>query len=194
MHYYALEHTMSRILLQKNERGEEMPISFMSVPLKKHELNYSLVQKQAFSMVKVVKYFWYYILHSHSLVYVPCTAVKSILTQQDVAVNNQATWVSKVQEFDVDIRPMKLVHGQGLYKLIEESEKGETYPNFLFFGLRDEWFSDIAYFLTYGRCPDHLKGKYRRSLQLRATKFVIIDYILYKRGLDDMFLRCVDAD
>ena len=57
MHCYASEHTMSGILLQKTVRGEEMPISFMSVPLEKHEIYYSLVDKQAFAMVKVVKYF-----------------------------------------------------------------------------------------------------------------------------------------
>ena len=93
---YAFEHTMSGMLLQKNDKGEEMPISFMSIPLKKHELNYSLSEKQAFTVVKVVKFFRYYILHSHSVVYVPSTAVKSILTQQDVAVNNRATWAAKV--------------------------------------------------------------------------------------------------
>ena len=48
MYWYASDHTMSSILLQKNEKGEEMPISFMSIPLKKHEMNYSLIEKQAF--------------------------------------------------------------------------------------------------------------------------------------------------
>ena len=45
MYCYAFDHTMSCILLQKNEKGEEMPISFMSIPLKKHELHYSLTEK-----------------------------------------------------------------------------------------------------------------------------------------------------
>ena len=45
MYYYTSDHTMSGILLQKNEKGEEMPISFMSVPLKRHEMNYSLTKK-----------------------------------------------------------------------------------------------------------------------------------------------------
>lgn len=36
---------MSGILPQKNELGEEFPIAFMSIPLKKHELNYSLNEK-----------------------------------------------------------------------------------------------------------------------------------------------------
>ncbi|XP_059075168.1 uncharacterized protein LOC131875151 [Cryptomeria japonica] len=64
------------ILLQKNELGKEFPIEFMSIPLKKHELNYSLNEKQAFTVVKAVKHFRYYILHSHSIVFVPNSAVK----------------------------------------------------------------------------------------------------------------------
>lgn len=50
---YASKHTMSGILLQKNEENEEVPISFMSVPLKKHELKYSLMEKQAFVLINM---------------------------------------------------------------------------------------------------------------------------------------------
>lgn len=55
MYCYTSEHTMLGILLQKNEKNEEVPISFMSFPLKKHELRYSLAEKQDFIVVKVIK-------------------------------------------------------------------------------------------------------------------------------------------
>lgn len=90
---YASEHTLSGILLQKNEDNEEVPIYFMSVPLKKHELKYSLMEKQAYAVVKAVKQFRYYIIHSHAVIYVPHSAVKSILTQRDIGMNNRASWV-----------------------------------------------------------------------------------------------------
>ncbi|XP_059066647.1 uncharacterized mitochondrial protein AtMg00860-like [Cryptomeria japonica] len=93
---YASEHTMSGILLQMDESGIEAPIPFMSVPLKKHELKYSLSEKQAFAMVKAIKQFWYYILHSRAVVFVPDSVVKSILTQQEVGLNKRATWVTKI--------------------------------------------------------------------------------------------------
>lgn len=109
---------MSEILLQKNEENEEVPISFMSVSLKKNELKYSLMEKQALSLVKVVKQFTYYILHSHAIVYVPHSVVKSILTQKDIRMNNRSSWVSTIHEFNLYIKPTKLVRGQGLCKLI----------------------------------------------------------------------------
>lgn len=55
IYYYASKHTMSGILLQKNEDNDEVPISFMSIPLKKHEIKYSIMEKQAYAVVKVMK-------------------------------------------------------------------------------------------------------------------------------------------
>lgn len=82
---------LSGILTQKNNQGNKSPIVFMSVPLKKNEFKYPLIEKKAFVFVKVVKQFKYYILHSHSVIYVPKTVVKSILTQQDVGLNRRDT-------------------------------------------------------------------------------------------------------
>lgn len=48
------------------------------------------------------------------MVYVPKIAVKRILTQQDVGMNKRVTWVSKLQEYDIDIKPTKVVRGKGL--------------------------------------------------------------------------------
>ena len=45
---YASDHTMSSIMLQRNEKGEEVPISFIGIPLKKHELCYSMAKKKPF--------------------------------------------------------------------------------------------------------------------------------------------------
>ena len=86
---YASEHTLSSILTQKDDQANQAPIAFMSISLKKHELNYTQIEKHAFSMVKALKQFMYYILHSHSVVYVPETIVKSILTQQEVGMNKR---------------------------------------------------------------------------------------------------------
>lgn len=93
---YASKRSLSSILTQQNDEGNEAPIAFMSVPLKKHELNYTPTEKHAFTVVKALKQFRYYILHSHSIVYVPETTVKSILTQQEVGMNKRAVWVAKV--------------------------------------------------------------------------------------------------
>ena len=64
---YALEHTMSSILTQKDDQVNEALIAFMRIPLKKHGINYNQIEKHAFIVVRALKQFRYYILHSLQL-------------------------------------------------------------------------------------------------------------------------------
>ena len=77
---YASEHTIAVVLLQKNDQGEEQPIDFFSKILRNGEVKYNIMEKQAYSLVKALKDFRIYILHSHVIAYVPSSVVKSILT------------------------------------------------------------------------------------------------------------------
>ena len=69
-------------------------------------------------MVRALKNFIFYVLHSHLVIYVPDPVVKSILAQQDVGCNNKGVWIAKVQEYDIEIKPTKLVRGNALYKAL----------------------------------------------------------------------------
>ena len=78
---FASEHTVVFVLLQKNIKGKEQPISFFSKALRDAPLKYNIMEKQAFALIKALKYFRVYILHSHIIAFVPHTLVKDILTQ-----------------------------------------------------------------------------------------------------------------
>jgi hypothetical protein len=52
LYTFASEHSLAAILTQKDEQGDEYPVSFMSTGLQGVELNYPLVDKQAFSSIK----------------------------------------------------------------------------------------------------------------------------------------------
>jgi hypothetical protein len=77
---FAFEHTIAAVLLQKNNEGYEQPIAFFSKALRDVSLNYKIMEKQAFALVKAIKDFRVYILHSHTIAYVPNAVVKDILT------------------------------------------------------------------------------------------------------------------
>ena len=77
---YASEHTIVVVLLQKNNENMEQPIAFFSKMLRYGELKYDIMEKQAYALVKALKYFRVYILHSHIIADVPTSAVKGILT------------------------------------------------------------------------------------------------------------------
>ena len=80
---YASEHTIAIVLLQNNDQGEEQLIAFFNKMLRDGELKYDIMEKQAYALIKALKYFRIYILHSHLVAYVPSSVVNSILTQLD---------------------------------------------------------------------------------------------------------------
>ena len=59
-------------------------------------------------------------MHSKIIAQVPNAAIKDILTQPD-SEGNRGKWFAKIMEYDVDIRPTKFVKGQGLEKLLVDS-------------------------------------------------------------------------
>ena len=71
-------------------------------------------------MVKALKFFRIYVLHSKVIACVPNAAIKDVLTQPD-SEGKRGKWIAKIMEYDVDIRPTKLVKGQGLAKLLADS-------------------------------------------------------------------------
>lgn len=77
---FTFETTLAVVLLQKNENGDEQPISFFSKVMRNVELKYDIIEKQAHSLIQALKYFRVYVLHSSIIAYVPNGAVKNVLT------------------------------------------------------------------------------------------------------------------
>ena len=70
------------------------------------------MEKQAFALVKALKDFRVYILHSHIISFVPNLVVKDILTQDPDG--KRGKWIAVILEYDLEIKPTKLIKGQGL--------------------------------------------------------------------------------
>lgn len=80
---FASEHTIVGVLLQKNKEGYEQPIAFYSKTLRDAPFKYNILKKKAFAMIKALKDFRVYILHSHKVAYFPSIFINDILTQPD---------------------------------------------------------------------------------------------------------------
>ena len=81
-------------------------------------LRYNIMEKQAFALVKALKDFRVYILHSHIIAFVPNSVVKDILTQDPDG--KRGKWIAVILEYDLEIKPTKLIKGQGLARLMAE--------------------------------------------------------------------------
>jgi hypothetical protein len=75
------------------------------------------LEKQALSLVKAMMHFQTYILDFHVIAYVPSSLVKMFFNQQLREVK-WANWLAKIKEYDIEIKHLKEVKGQGLCKLI----------------------------------------------------------------------------
>ena len=117
---FSYEHTIAVVLLWKNNEGHEKTIFFFSKSLRDVTLNYNIMEKHAFSLVKTIKYFRVYILHSHIIAYVPNAVVKDILTR-DKPDGRRGKRTVVILEYDIEIKPTKLIKGQCLAKLMVES-------------------------------------------------------------------------
>ena len=87
----------------------EQPIEFFSKMLRDGELKYDIMEKQEYALVKALKYFRVYILHSHVIAHVPTIAVKGILTQPDLE-GRREKWIATLLEYEIEIKPTKLVN------------------------------------------------------------------------------------
>jgi len=116
---FASRHTITAVLLQKNDEGFEQPIALFSKALRDATLKYNIMEKQTFALVKAIKDFRVYILYSHVIAYVPNVVVKDILTQ-DVPDGKRGKWIATILEYDLEIKPTKLIKAQGLAKLMAE--------------------------------------------------------------------------
>jgi hypothetical protein len=92
---FTSEHTLATILLQKNDKGFEQPIAFFSKSLRDAELRYDILEKQVYAMVKALKAFRTYVLHSEIIAYVPTSSVKDILVQSD-SDGKRGRWLAKI--------------------------------------------------------------------------------------------------
>jgi hypothetical protein len=133
--------------------------------------------------------------------YGPNLAVKDVLSQVE-GLGSRGRWIAKIQEYDLEIRPTKLIKGQGLAKMLTKSnEKAlgmvnqvnneEWHPNLLKLEQVD-WYTDIIFYLKNLTCPRYLVGHKKRALRLKSSKYVLIRDGLGWKNPDGIILRCVD--
>jgi ribonuclease HI len=213
---FASYDTVAAVLLQKDEEDFDHPVAFFSRTLRDAELRYDPIDKQAYALIKALKAFRIYILHSKVIAYVPSSSVKDVLTQPDID-GKRARWIAKMIEFNIEVKPTKLVKGQGLAKLLAEENRKLLDINFIAEisensqadlaadGQHDsqqvaghlstcEWYAGIIHFLQKLEVPPELSLTQARALKLRAIKFCIYNNLLYWRDPAGLLLRCLDKE
>ena len=144
-----------------------------------------------YALVKALKDFRVYILHSHVIAHVPTDAVKGILTQLDPE-GRRAKWIATLLEYDIEIKPTKLIKGHGLANMLTDSNCESLQLNFVssqFHQLdtrvevmiefaTSPWYYDIIHVLQKLQAPAGLSKTRARSIKLKVAKFCILNQYL----------------
>jgi hypothetical protein len=211
---FASKDTIADVLLQRNVDDQEQPVAFFSKVLRDAEVKYEPLEKQAYALIKSLKAFRIYILQAKVIAYVPSSSIKDVLIQPDID-GKRSKWIAKLIEFDVEIKPTKLVKGQGLAKLLAEENCKLLEINFVGINAEDiqisedrgsdnlqvsphlvdcEWYSHIIYFLQNLSVPSDLTKTQGRALKLKAINFCINDNLLFWKNPTGILLRCINQE
>ena len=93
LYTFASDDSLAAVLTQKEDGGDEFPISFMSTGLQGAELNYPAMDKQAYAVFKEVKQFRPYILKNRTKVIVPHPALRSLFVKKELG-ERRGNWVT----------------------------------------------------------------------------------------------------
>ena len=187
-------------------------MSFFRKSIQVVDLKYDILEKKAYALVKALKSYRAYVLEYNITTYVPRSSVKEFFVQLD-SEGKRGKWIVKLQEYDLHINPTLLIKGQGISKLLSQSnckvlELHQTFTQLdapmtqsgqdniqefeIYFSL--PWYIDVIYFLKHLECPPYLKNMRVRSLKLKSIKFFILNQKLYWRDLADILLKFLDED
>ena len=133
--------------------------------------------------------------------------VKEILTQDDPD-GKRGKWIATLLDYYIEMRPTKWMKGQGLEKLMAQSnfdclemnliaeiselseEDEELIPieeNFIL----SEWYKDIIFVLHHHRAPSDLTKSKASFLKLKSLRYCIVDKNLYWKDTGGILLNCL---
>ena len=158
------------------------------------------MDRQAYTLVRALKEFRVYILHSHIIAHVPSAAIKEGLTQSEPD-GKRAKWIVVLLEHDLEIKPTKLIKGQGLDKLMDQSNYDDLNLNQLDFDASNHTISKqtvfssdflyIIFVLQNLQEQEGLTKNQARPVKLKSTKYCIINDFLYWKDLRGILLNCL---
>ena len=158
-----------------------------------------------------------YVLQSHITAFVPTAVVKDILIQGD-SEGKRGKWIAKIQEYELDIRPTKLIKGQGLAKILSESNCQALGINLSMTtnedtGAREEaqrieiasqkvhmkylispWYKELVEYLLTLSCPSSCEKNKYRSLRLKSQKYMVANGRLYWWDPSGILLMCLTEE
>ena len=119
---------------------------------------------------------------------------------------SRGKWIVAMLEYDLEIKPTKLIKGQGLEKMMEESNLHVVDINMISalfdeevglktqvsqISLSSPWYANIFYVIQHLNFLEVVSKSIGRSLKLKASKYCILDNVLYWKDPGGVLLNCL---
>jgi hypothetical protein len=119
-----------------------------------------------------------------------------MILNQQLREGKWDNWLEKIQEYDIEIKPLKEIKGQSLCKLIVN---GDSVDEMISISVGEpladsEWYGDIIFYLRSRQFLVTTNPKERITLKMKENKYLLIADILFRRNYDGILLRCVDKN
>jgi hypothetical protein len=95
LYTFSSDYSYAAVLTQKNVENNKVPIAFMSSSFKGAEINYPVVDQQAYIVFKAVKHFRSYLLKSRTKIIVLYPVVRNLLVQKELG-EKRDNWVTSL--------------------------------------------------------------------------------------------------
>jgi len=153
--------------------------------------------------------------------YIPRSSLMFPIALSNMCLSNQIAKARgeygspRSKKYDLEIKPTKLVKGQGLSKLLTEQNceamgvsleasisdqpAEEVIPNGDILDPLSElsesdWYRDILHYLQHLQFPDRMDRSQARSLRLKAMEYYILDGRLYWKDPGGILLTCITEE
>ncbi|KAH9326344.1 hypothetical protein KI387_006522 [Taxus chinensis] len=98
---------------------------FILQSLEDYEVRYSFIEKQVLAVIRGLKKFKHLVSNNKIQLLVSHAGVKEFLLSKDLN-EKHARWITRVMEYDIEIKVTKLVHGKGLCEKLASGQQDET--------------------------------------------------------------------
>ncbi|KAI5409659.1 hypothetical protein KIW84_055195 [Lathyrus oleraceus] len=217
----ASDYVVGAVLGQRKEKKLHA-IYYASRTLDAAQLNYATTEKELLVVVFAIDKFRSYLVGAKIIVYTDHVAIRYLLSKKD-AKPRLLRWILLLQEFDLDIRDKKgtenvvvdhlsrlehlkpelvpinddFVYDRLIARLetIEDNNLGldEHFQNSLAIS-NVPWYADFVNYLAADIVPPDLDYHRKKKFFHDVRNFYWDEPLLFKRGKDGIFLRCVPEE
>jgi hypothetical protein len=120
----ASDYAIGGVLFQRDEKGEEKPISFASRVLSKTEQRYSTTEREMLAIYNWIRYWRSYIWGTSFKVYTDHSPLRGIKTKKDVT-RRLTRMILNLQEYD-----FQLFYTPGKKNVVADALSREPFANF----------------------------------------------------------------